>query len=50
MRIDEFSASRFGHARIIHLGSNRCDGAVNLALDYHRRTLRRRSHVLPCEP
>ena len=50
MRMNESSASRFGHARIIHLRSNRCDGAVNMALGYHRRTHCRRSHVLPCEP
>ena len=50
MRINEISTSRLGHARIIHLRPNRCDGAVNMALGFQRRTLCCRSHVLPCEP
>ena len=50
MRINESSASRFGHARIIHLRPNRCDSAPEMDLGYHRRTLCRRNHVLPCEP
>ena len=49
MRINDFSASRFGHARITHLRTNHRNGAIRLAPGYYRHT-RRRRHALPCEP